>query len=106
VAVGEEHPVILVVDDLHLADDASLSVLHLVLRRSHAQPVMMVLITRPGDLSHSPHAMCLRDRAAVLGLREIEPRPMTEAEAREHLAAIVLPEESAEHSFGLLEDFP
>ena len=33
-AVAEATPVILVVDDLHLADDASLSVLHLLVRRA------------------------------------------------------------------------
>ena len=31
-AIAEERPIILVVDDVHLADDASLSVLHLVAR--------------------------------------------------------------------------
>ena len=33
-AIAEERPIILVVDDVHLADDASLSVLHLVARRA------------------------------------------------------------------------
>ena len=32
--IAEEHPVILVVDDLHYADDVSLAVLHLVMRRA------------------------------------------------------------------------
>jgi hypothetical protein len=60
-AVAEEHPVILVVDDLHLADDASLAVLHLVMRRSRGQPIMVVLIARPGELPRSPQAARLRE---------------------------------------------
>ena len=46
--IVEDHPVILVVDDLHLADDASLAVLHLVMRRAKGQMIMVVLIARPG----------------------------------------------------------
>jgi DNA-binding SARP family transcriptional activator/tetratricopeptide (TPR) repeat protein len=38
-----EHPVAIVIDDLHLADVASLTVLHLILRRLEGVPVMFVL---------------------------------------------------------------
>src|SRR3954454_8972706 len=40
-AIAEEHPVILVVDDLHLADDVSLAGLHLIMRRVHRQALMI-----------------------------------------------------------------
>ena len=49
--IVEEHPVILVVDDLHLADEASLAVLHLVMRRAKGQTIMVLLIARPGELA-------------------------------------------------------
>ncbi|MGH7535492.1 MAG: AAA family ATPase, partial [Gemmatimonadales bacterium] len=60
-AIAEEHPVILVVDDLHLADDASLAVLHLMMRRSRGEPIMVMMIARPGELPRSPQAARLRE---------------------------------------------
>ena len=47
-AIAEERPIILVVDDVHLADDASLSVLHLVARRAKGERLMMIFIARLG----------------------------------------------------------
>lgn len=88
-AVAEEHPVILVVDDLHLADDASLAVLHLVMRRSRGQPIMVVLIARQGELSRSPQAARLREAAEGLGAREIFLSPMNHYESRELLATLI-----------------
>ena len=63
VAIAEEHAVILVVDDLHLADDASLAVLHVLIRRAKDQPIMVVLAVRPGELGQSPQAA--RGRATL-----------------------------------------
>ena len=44
-------PVILVIDDVHLADDASMAVLHLLLRRALDQRTMLVMIARPAEFS-------------------------------------------------------
>jgi tetratricopeptide (TPR) repeat protein len=96
-AVAEEHPVILVVDDLHLADDASLAVLHLVMRRSRGQPIMVILIARPGELSRSPQAARLREAAEGLGALELLLQPMTEIESREFLATLT-PEDHVDPS--------
>jgi DNA-binding SARP family transcriptional activator len=43
-AIADEHSIVLVVDDLHWADDVSLAVLHLILRRVVGQRVMIVLV--------------------------------------------------------------
>ena len=88
-AIAEEHPVILVVDDLHLADDASLAVLHLVMRRARGEPIMVILIARPGELPQSPQAARLRESAAKLGIREIELTPLRGEESRELLSSLV-----------------
>ncbi len=88
-AIAEEHPVILVVDDLHLADDASLAVLHLVMRRARGEPIMVILIARPGELPQSPQAARLRESAAKLGIREIELTPLGDDESRELLNSLV-----------------
>jgi DNA-binding SARP family transcriptional activator/type II secretory pathway predicted ATPase ExeA len=88
-AIAEEHPVILVVDDLHLADDASLAVLHLVMRRARGEPIMVILVARPGELTQSPQAARLRDSAARLGLREVELAPLGEDESLELLNSLL-----------------
>jgi DNA-binding SARP family transcriptional activator/tetratricopeptide (TPR) repeat protein len=88
-AVAEEGPVILVVDDVHLADDASIAVIHQLLRRTREQPVMVVLTARPIELDRSPSARRLRENAPSLGISAVEVPPMTEDESRELLAALV-----------------
>ena len=50
-ALTEVSPVILVVDDLHLADDTSLAVLHLLVRRALDQRTMLIMIARPGEIA-------------------------------------------------------
>ena len=93
-AIAEEHPVILVVDDLHLADDVSLAVVHLIMRRSQAKPIMIVLVARPGELAESPQAVRLRESAGSLAMVEIDVSPMTAAESREMLGSLILPGEA------------
>ncbi|MEO7986828.1 MAG: AAA family ATPase, partial [Gemmatimonadales bacterium] len=87
--IVEEHPVILVVDDLHLADEASLAVLHLVLRRARGQTIMVLLLARPGELAHSPQAARLRESGESLGIREVELMPLSMEESGELLTALV-----------------
>ena len=82
-AVAEEHPVILVVDDLHHADDASIAVLHLVLRRARQQPVMAVMMARTVELLEAPSASRLRENAQALGLQVLDLPPMSEQESLE-----------------------
>ena len=89
VAVAEEHPVILVVDDLHLADDVSLAVLHLMMRRARGQAIMVLLVARPGELPQSPQAEKLRGAGAALGMREMELLPLTEPESLELLHSLI-----------------
>ena len=82
---------ILVVDDLHLADDASLAVLHLVMRHGKGQPIMVVLTVRPGELGQSPQAARLLESAAGLGFRTIAMPPMTDEEGAELLESLLPP---------------
>ena len=93
-AIAEEHPVILVVDDLHLADDASLAVLHLVIRQSKGQPIMLGLTVRPGELGQSPQAARLLESAGRLGFQTISVPPMTEEEGLALLNSLLQPGEA------------
>jgi DNA-binding SARP family transcriptional activator/tetratricopeptide (TPR) repeat protein len=99
-AIAEEHPVILVIDDLHLADDVSVSVLHLMMRRASKQPVMVVLIARPGEFPQLSQASRLRESGRALGIRQIELAPLTETESREMLQSLLRPDE---HQPGISE---
>ena len=89
--IAEEHPVILVVDDLHLCDEASLSVLHLIMHRVGNQAIMLVLVARAGEWPRSPQAARLRTSAQSLGIQEIELLPLSEQESSDILVALLDP---------------
>ena len=88
-SIADDQPVILVVDDLHLADEASLGALHLVLRRAINHPIMAVMISRPAELVHAPQAARLREPGDKLALEEIEVPPLTGEESRQLLDSLV-----------------
>lgn len=92
--VAEEHPVILVVDDLHLADDVSLAVLHLMMRRARGQPIMVLIVARPGELLPASQARRLRESGAPLGVREVELAPLTEDESNDLLKFLLPPDQT------------
>ncbi len=87
-AVAEEHPVILVVDDVHLADDASVAVFHLLMRRTQEQRIMIVLSARQAELARSPHASRLMDSRVPLGLTPIELPLLTDDEMNEVVSSL------------------
>jgi tetratricopeptide (TPR) repeat protein len=94
-AITEAAPVILVVDDLHLADEASLAVLHLLVRRDLDQQTMLIMIARPGELALGSHARRLRDLATNLGIYELELQPLSVPESVELLDALIADTDSA-----------
>ena len=87
--LAEEQPVILLLDDFHLSDDASLAVLHLMMRRSQGQPIMVLFATRLDAPEPSPQASRLRESAERLGIGIIELSPMNEDESAELLASFI-----------------
>lgn len=84
-AIAHEHPVILVVDDLHLADEPSLAVLHLVLRRSTEDQMMAIFTARPGELTQSAQAALLRDSIVSSGGASVSVAPLDEGQTSELL---------------------
>jgi DNA-binding SARP family transcriptional activator len=71
-AIAEERPIILVVDDVHLADDASLSVLHLVARRARGERLMMIFIARLGGGAPPQAIERLTHGSAALSIQALE----------------------------------
>jgi predicted ATPase len=94
-SVAEEQPVMLVVDDFHLADDASISVIHLLMRRLESNRVMVLLTARTGELGRSPNANRLREAQARLNMTTIELPPLADDESAELIATLIDPNESA-----------
>ncbi len=88
VALAETAPVLLVIDDLHLADDASLAVLHLLVRRATNQRIMLIMVARPGELAIGSQSRRLREMASGLSIREIELSPLTDSESTELLDSL------------------
>ena len=79
-AVAEENPVVLVVDDVHLADDASIAVLHLLMRRTQEQRAMVLLAAREPELQGAPSARRLLEVMEPLGLEAVRLEPLTPEE--------------------------
>ncbi len=96
-SIAEEHPVILIIDDVHLADDASLAVLHLVMRRTQDQRIMVLLAARPAELGQSPHAAWLREGHAPLRMQILDLPPMSPQES-DDLLVILLPSDRPQPS--------
>ncbi len=87
-ALTEEIAVVLVVDDFHFADDASLAVLHLLVRRVSGQPIMVILIARPGELAPGGQAARLREANSRLEIRELELLPLSEEGSSELITCL------------------
>ena len=84
------HPVVLMLDDVHWADDASLELIAHLLRRPPPAPVLIALAFRAGQVPNS--LLAALDQAARDGLvSEIGLGPLTEAEAGVLLGAPALP---------------
>ena len=88
-AVAEESPLILVVDDLHLADDASAAVVHLLVRRLESNPVMFLLAARPQSSGESPNVARLREIHQRIRVQSLDLPPMSAEEAGEMLDSLV-----------------
>ena len=73
---------IVVVDDLHLTDEASLGVLHSVLRRAGLRAVIAIFAAREAELSQSVQATALQHAMSRLGGRVISLKPLSEFQTR------------------------
>jgi|CXWL01.1.fsa_nt_gi DNA-binding SARP family transcriptional activator/tetratricopeptide (TPR) repeat protein len=88
-AVAEEHPVVLVIDDIHLADATSLTVLHLMLRRLEALPLMMMLTASSAAEAETPSSRRFLDNAASLTLTPMVLGPLSDGESAELLELLL-----------------
>ena len=88
-AIAEEHPLILAMDDIHLGDDASVAVMHLLLRRLTDERVLVFCTLRQSDGPLGPSARGMLDRAELAQMRVVPLPPLTDAESLELLGQLV-----------------
>ena len=90
-ALMEEQPIALIVDDYPRSDEASLSVLHMLLRRPDLDRVMVVLTSRPAEHDEPAQAQRIRKGVASLALQQLKLEPLAEGDSNALLDALVSP---------------
>ncbi|HEU5217838.1 MAG TPA: AAA family ATPase, partial [Gemmatimonadales bacterium] len=88
-SIMDEQPLLLIVDDYPRSDEASLSVLHMLLRRAGTDRLMVVLTARPPESGESTQIRRIREGLSYLPLRQIALSPLTEAESDSMLGALL-----------------
>src|SRR5438093_5633622 len=81
-AAAEESPVVVVVDDLHAADNATVGILHVLARKLSGARVLLVLTARPGELRVTVAAAALASDQSIPALRQLELEPLGPTESR------------------------
>jgi len=71
-AAAEDSPVVLVVDDIHAADNASTAILHVVARKLTDARVLFILSGRTSELRLSGAPAALTSDTSIDGLRTLE----------------------------------
>ncbi len=88
-ALAEEQPVVVVIDDLHLADTTSLAVLHLLLRRIEALPLMVMMTVAQGNQPMPAAVARFTEQTTAITTTVLPLGPLPEAHAGELLEAVL-----------------
>ncbi len=80
-AAAEDSPLVLIVDDVHSADNASAAILHVVARKLVRTRVLLILTARPSELRVAAAPEALMSDSSIDGMRalELEPLPASAA---------------------------
>jgi len=89
-AIMEDQPLVLIVDDYPRSDEASLSVLHMLLRRMANKRLMVVLTGRPPEPDEPQQSARIRNGIAYLPMVRLDLPPLSESESDALLTAIAL----------------
>ena len=88
-AIMDEQPLILIVDDYPRSDEASLAVLHMLLRRTGCERLLVVLSARPAEPGEPAPAARIRKGVEYLPVRHLELGPLSDEEGEEVLNAVL-----------------
>ncbi|MEZ4377390.1 MAG: AAA family ATPase [Gemmatimonadales bacterium] len=75
-AIAEEQPLVVLLDDIHLADATSLAVLHVLLRRMADLPVLALLSSDEGSADDPPAIRRLAEQGEAIGLTVVPLAPL------------------------------
>jgi len=90
-AAAIEQPVMLVVDDLHAADNASTAILHLVARKLIDARVLLVLTGRTSELRFSGAPWAFLSDSTIMPLRRLELEVLHDQAAEEFVMQLLKP---------------
>ena len=87
--ITSQKPLLLVIEDLHLADQCTVDLISALARRRESAKLMFIGTCRPVDLAFSEHSLkVLKQDLLVHHLcQEIAPEPLREADVAEYLVA-------------------
>jgi len=88
-AATEESPLVLVVDDIHAADNATVAILHMVARKLPSTRLMLILTARPNDLRTTAAANALACDGTIKALEPLPVDPLSDEAAEQLVAARV-----------------
>jgi len=87
-AIMEDQPLVLIVDDYPRSDEASLSVLHMLLRRMANKRLMVVLTGRPAEPDEPQQSARIRNGISYLPMIRLDLKPLSETDSDALLRAI------------------
>ncbi len=88
-AIMEDQPLVLIVDDYPRSDEASLSVLHMLLRRMTNERLMVVLAGRPPEPDEPAQAGRIRKAVSSLPMQRVDLVPLGDGDSEEMLAGLL-----------------
>ncbi|MGH9890773.1 MAG: AAA family ATPase, partial [bacterium] len=71
-AAAEENPIVLVVDDVHAADNASVAIVHMLARKLEGLRLLLILTARSGDIRTTTAARSLVTDSSIEAMGTIE----------------------------------
>src|SRR6059058_3175783 len=85
----EESPLVLVVDDIHAADNASAAILHVIARKLPHTRLLLILTARSNELRAAAAPSALASDTSIEVLRTLEVEPLPPAAAQGLVAGLV-----------------
>jgi len=85
----EESPLVLVVDDIHAADNASAAILHIIARKLPHTRLLLILTARSNELRTVAAPSALASDSSIEAMRTLELEPFSATAAEQLVAALV-----------------
>jgi tetratricopeptide (TPR) repeat protein len=88
-AATEESPLVLVVDDIHAADNASAAILHVIARKLPHTRLLLILTARSNELRTAASPSALAADTSIEAMRTLDLDPLPPASAEQLVGALV-----------------